>query len=80
MSTEEKIKTYEYVAVGGTFDRLHNGHKILLSQAALRATKHVTVGVTDVNMIKCKKSCWPCLSLNFNSSAAMRSTWNHIKH
>ncbi|CAH2048685.1 unnamed protein product, partial [Iphiclides podalirius] len=51
---EEKVKTYEYVAVGGTFDRLHNGHKILLSEAALRATKHVTVGVTDVNMIQSK--------------------------
>ncbi|KAL4716682.1 hypothetical protein ACJJTC_004801 [Scirpophaga incertulas] len=51
----DAIKTYEYVALGGTFDRLHNGHKILLSQAVLRATKHVTVGVTDVNMIQSKK-------------------------
>ncbi|KAJ8731258.1 hypothetical protein PYW07_004422 [Mythimna separata] len=50
----EKIRTYENVALGGTFDRLHNGHKILLSQAALRATKLVTVGVTDVNMIQSK--------------------------
>ncbi|XP_047030218.1 bifunctional coenzyme A synthase isoform X1 [Helicoverpa zea] len=50
----EKIQTYENVALGGTFDRLHNGHKILLSQAALRATKLVTVGVTDVNMIQSK--------------------------
>lgn len=50
----EDVKTYEYVALGGTFDRLHNGHKILLSQAVLRSSKHVTVGVTDVNMIKCK--------------------------
>lgn len=49
------MKTYGYVAVGGTFDRLHNGHKILLSQAALRASKHLTVGVTDVNMIQCKE-------------------------
>ncbi|XP_026761829.1 bifunctional coenzyme A synthase isoform X1 [Galleria mellonella] len=54
-TNEEPVKTYEYVALGGTFDRLHNGHKILLSQAALRATKHVTVGVTDVNMIQSKK-------------------------
>lgn len=54
-TTPEEVKTYEYVALGGTFDRLHNGHKILLSQAALRATKHVTVGVTDVNMIQTKK-------------------------
>ncbi|XP_059052187.1 bifunctional coenzyme A synthase [Achroia grisella] len=54
-ASEEPVKTYEYVALGGTFDRLHNGHKILLSQAALRATKHLTVGVTDVNMIQSKK-------------------------
>ncbi|XP_050350593.1 bifunctional coenzyme A synthase isoform X2 [Nymphalis io] len=52
--TNEEVKTYEYVALGGTFDKLHNGHKILLSQAALRATKHVTVGITDVNMIQSK--------------------------
>ncbi|XP_075978098.1 bifunctional Phosphopantetheine adenylyltransferase - Dephospho-CoA kinase isoform X2 [Anticarsia gemmatalis] len=51
----ENVKTYENVALGGTFDRLHNGHKILLSQAALRATKLVTVGVTDVNLIQSKK-------------------------
>ncbi|KAG7308513.1 hypothetical protein JYU34_005725 [Plutella xylostella] len=51
----ETVKTYEYVVLGGTFDRLHNGHKILLSQAALRTTKLLTVGVTDVNMIKSKK-------------------------
>ncbi|KOB67710.1 Bifunctional coenzyme A synthase [Operophtera brumata] len=50
------VKTYEYVALGGTFDRLHNGHKILLSEAVLRATKHVTVGVTDVNMIRAVKT------------------------
>lgn len=52
---QDIIKRYENVALGGTFDRLHNGHKILLSQAALRATKLVTVGVTDVNMIQSKK-------------------------
>ncbi|XP_077286040.1 bifunctional Phosphopantetheine adenylyltransferase - Dephospho-CoA kinase isoform X2 [Arctopsyche grandis] len=48
-------KSYDYVALGGTFDRLHNGHKILLSEGVLRASKGLTVGVTDVNMIKNKK-------------------------
>lgn len=44
----------DYVVLGGTFDRLHNGHKILLSQAALRTKKELTVGVTDVGMIQCE--------------------------
>ena len=47
----QKIKTYKNVVLGGTFDRLHNGHKILLSEAALRCTEQLTVGVTDINMI-----------------------------
>lgn len=42
---------YNSVVLGGTFDRLHIGHKILLSEAALRARRRLVVGVTDVNMI-----------------------------
>jgi phosphopantetheine adenylyltransferase / dephospho-CoA kinase len=44
---------YDSVVLGGTFDRLHVGHKILLSEAVLRAKKRVVVGVTDTNMTKC---------------------------
>lgn len=40
------------VVLGGTFDRLHIGHKLLLTEAVLRAKKRVVVGVTDVNMIQ----------------------------
>lgn len=47
-------KLYESVVLGGTFDRLHNGHKILLSTAALKCTKKLTVGVTNISMLKCK--------------------------
>lgn len=50
---EQEIK-YNSVVLGGTFDRLHIGHKILLSEAALRAKRRVVVGVTDVNMIASK--------------------------
>lgn len=40
--------SYPVVALGGTFDHLHAGHKILLSMAAWIATKKVIVGVTGM--------------------------------
>ena len=43
------------VALGGTFDHLHIGHKLLLSIAALCATKHLIVGVTDTALLTNKK-------------------------
>ena len=52
---EEKIKSYENVCLGGTFDRIHNGHKILLSEGALKCEKMLTVGVTDESMLQSKK-------------------------
>ena len=55
---DESEKKYNSVVLGGTFDRLHVGHKILLSEAALRAQKRLVVGVTDVNMIACEWQIW----------------------
>jgi len=40
-------RIYERVCMGGTFDRLHAGHKILLSTALLRTREKLTVGVTS---------------------------------
>ncbi|WKX91211.1 hypothetical protein Q1695_009776 [Nippostrongylus brasiliensis] len=48
---------YKKVVLGGTFDRLHNGHKVLLSKAALLVSESVVCGVTDKSMIE-KKSLW----------------------
>ncbi|PAV72443.1 hypothetical protein WR25_02630 [Diploscapter pachys] len=42
---------YRMVVLGGTFDRLHNGHKVLLSKAALLASESVICRVTDEQMI-----------------------------
>lgn len=42
------------VVLGGTFDRLHVGHKLLLTDAVIRAKRRLVVGVTDTNMIACK--------------------------
>jgi elongator complex protein 2 len=50
------LPQYKVIALGGTFDHLHVGHKILLSMAALCATSKIIVGVTDDSMLSQKKS------------------------
>ncbi|MCP9260419.1 Bifunctional coenzyme A synthase [Dirofilaria immitis] len=47
-------KPYDAVVLGGTFDRLHNGHKMLLSRAVIAASERVVCGVTCGDMIKTK--------------------------
>lgn len=47
-------KVYPSVVLGGTFDRIHLGHKIFLTQAVLRACKRLVVGVTTSAMTKGK--------------------------
>lgn len=42
----EGAEEYEVTALGGTFDHLHAGHKILLSMAASITTRKIIVGVT----------------------------------
>ncbi|KAG7188212.1 hypothetical protein KM043_016082 [Ampulex compressa] len=51
---EQEEKTYKNVVLGGTFDRLHSGHKIFLSEAVMRCTQKLCVGVTDSNMLSGK--------------------------
>lgn len=46
---------YKFVAVGGTFDHFHSGHKVLLSTAALHAFHKLRVGVTDVSLLTKKR-------------------------
>lgn len=55
MCTGISDHVYSHSVLGGTFDRLHAGHKILLSEAVLRSSKKVTVGVTDGPMLHSKK-------------------------
>lgn len=49
------LSCYSVVALGGTFDHLHVGHKILLTMASLIADREIIVGVTDDAMLT-KKS------------------------
>lgn len=54
-NTADEDRMYDHVVIGGTFDNLHSGHKMLISAAILRAKKSLTIGVTDSIMIKTKK-------------------------
>ncbi|ABN67224.2 predicted protein, partial [Scheffersomyces stipitis CBS 6054] len=46
---------FNVAAVGGTFDHIHDGHKILLSVALFLAGKKLIVGVTGAAMLVKKK-------------------------
>eukprot|EP00606_Chrysophyceae_sp_TOSAG23-5_P000393 GSChrysophyteH2.ASY1.ANO1.285.1 assembled CDS len=52
----ERIPTFEKVALGGTFDRIHNGHKKLLTLAAAVCTGAITIGITGDIMLLSKKN------------------------
>ncbi|CAD7698077.1 unnamed protein product [Ostreobium quekettii] len=48
-------QTFERVAMGGTFDRLHAGHRLLLAATALVCSGHAFVGVTVDKMLHHKQ-------------------------
>lgn len=56
-SLDVSTTCYDNVCLGGTFDNLHNGHKVLLSLAQLKCHQILTVGVTDMSMVR-HKTLW----------------------
>lgn len=50
-----KYNSIPVCAVGGTFDHLHDGHKILLIVSAFLTSKKLIVGVTGPELLKNKK-------------------------
>ncbi|MGH0121978.1 UNVERIFIED_CONTAM: hypothetical protein FKN15_000519 [Acipenser sinensis] len=48
------LKTYSDVVVGGTFDRLHGAHQILLGVSCLLADERFLIGVSDHDLLKNK--------------------------
>ncbi|CEP64997.1 putative pantetheine-phosphate adenylyltransferase LALA0_S16e00320g [Lachancea lanzarotensis] len=57
LSTKENedADLYSVSALGGTFDHLHDGHKILLSIAAFLTSQRLIVGVADQELLNNKK-------------------------
>ena len=46
---------YKAVCLGGTFDHIHNGHRILLTQAALITSQRMLIGITSDVLLNAKK-------------------------
>ncbi|GAM20030.1 hypothetical protein SAMD00019534_032050 [Acytostelium subglobosum LB1] len=46
---------FKGVVLGGTFDHMHPGHKILLTMSALLCSEYMEIGVTDNSILKSKK-------------------------
>lgn len=54
-SSTNSFDTLKIVAVGGTFDHLHSGHKILLSIAALLSSKELLIGLVEESLLVTKQ-------------------------
>lgn len=62
---------FKTVAVGGTFDRLHAGHRLLLAATALVAKERIFVGVTSDKLLISKKNKELLESYDFREAAAV---------
>lgn len=47
ITNNNTVRSFSDVALGGTFDNIHNGHRLLLVQSALLAQRRVVVGVSN---------------------------------
>ncbi|XP_005088950.1 bifunctional coenzyme A synthase isoform X2 [Aplysia californica] len=78
IESSELLKTFPNVVVGGTFDRLHNGHKSLLTECCMRCDNKLTVGITDGERNK-KKTLWELMEPFSDRKAAMANFVSDVK-
>ncbi|ORC88265.1 uncharacterized protein TM35_000171370 [Trypanosoma theileri] len=70
---------YAHVALGGTFDRLHAGHKLLLTTALFYTNKTLRVGVTLEEMLS-KKSHASYIEPFETRRAAVSNFLRNLRH
>ncbi|KAF6028484.1 COASY [Bugula neritina] len=71
-------QTYDYCALGGTFDSIHNGHKVLLGAAIALTNKSLTIGVTDQAMNQ-RKTLHELITLIEDRKAAVREFVEQVR-
>ena len=48
------LQTYKEVVLGGTFDHMHSGHRLLLAAASLLCEQRITVGLSEGPLLQRK--------------------------
>lgn len=48
------LQTYKEIVLGGTFDHMHSGHRLLLAVASLICDKRITVGLSEGPLLQRK--------------------------
>eukprot|EP01126_Amoeba_proteus_P003405 TRINITY_DN1112_c0_g1_i3.p1 TRINITY_DN1112_c0_g1~~TRINITY_DN1112_c0_g1_i3.p1 ORF type:complete len:176 (+),score=27.12 TRINITY_DN1112_c0_g1_i3:422-949(+) len=56
LKTNVPVTKHSITCIGGTFDRLHPGHKLLITKAVLHTTEKLVVGITNDGPLLAKKS------------------------
>eukprot|EP00178_Gracilaria_changii_P012794 TRINITY_DN3611_c0_g1_i1.p2 TRINITY_DN3611_c0_g1~~TRINITY_DN3611_c0_g1_i1.p2 ORF type:complete len:297 (-),score=31.07 TRINITY_DN3611_c0_g1_i1:1522-2412(-) len=69
--SEDFYNKYRTVAVGGTFDRLHAGHRLLLTAAVWAAEETLRVGITSQPLLQNKQHKDLIESIEFRSESAV---------
>jgi len=76
VSRAPSLPQFDSVVVGGTYDRLHAGHKLLLSAVGLVASRRVAIGVSGDQLLRDKLAGFliePCAVRKVNVAAFLRS-------